>query len=106
MRKGGNIAAAQPRPKSLHPAVEAPVRHADDIREPDETTRIVQQMMPDVDAEVPVQKADGSIVIIHTDEARAQATYDVAACAEACFTFDASGCSRRPAYGPRRLCMR
>ena len=91
---------ARPAPKAISDA-----SGPNDGHELDEVTRIVRQMTPG-DADVPVRRADGSIVIVHTGAARAQASCDVSACARRYNSFRASDCTYQPFGGPRRLCTR
>lgn len=42
----------------------------------------------------------------NSDNARAQASCNVAACSDAYFTFTASDCTYQPTEGPRRLCTK
>jgi hypothetical protein len=103
----GGAATAATRPQQLQPAQPQAQASAGEAagRSSDEVSRIVRQMTPGK-GDVPVRKADGSIVIVHTGGARAQASCNVAACARAHRSFRASDCTFQPYHGPRRLCTR
>ncbi len=74
-----------------------------------DAARIVRQMTRGQgEADIPVLSADGRIIIVHTSGARAQASArcNVAACAKAYSTFNASDCTYQPYDGSRRICRR
>lgn len=98
----GGADAAQSRQQPRTQAAAAPQVRSSGT---DEISRIVRQMTPG-EGDVPVRKADGSIVVIHTGGASAQASCDVAACAAAYRSFRTSDCTFQPNRGPRRLCTR
>ncbi len=102
---GATLAAADPVRARPAPKAISDASGRNDGHELDEVTRIVRQMTPG-NADVPVRRADGSIVIVHTGAARAQASCDVSACARRYNSFRASDCTYQPFGGPRRLCTR
>jgi BA14K-like protein len=77
--------------------------------EESDAARIVREMTRGQgEADIPVLSADGRIITVHTGGARAQASAacNVAACARAYNSFDASDCTYQPYGGPRRVCRR